>query len=62
MTKLDTETKNDLIASLNDAKQIKKMIYLNDLNENRERLDYHIDNILHWLRKYVDDNDNIQEL
>ena len=35
MTKLDTETKNDLIASLNDAKQIKKMIYLNDLNENR---------------------------
>lgn len=59
------ELKNDLVVSWNEAKQLR--MHLTELSdkelvERREFLIERAENILHWLGKYVNEDDVLHEI
>ena len=59
---MKTEMKNDLIAAYNDAKQLRQWLKSSDQAADNELLNEFANNIVHWLGKYVNDEDEIQDL
>ena len=60
--KITTEMKNDLIAAYNDAKQLSHWLKTSPPTMDDDILIELADNIIHWLSKYVNDEDEIQDL
>jgi hypothetical protein len=62
---MNVETKNDLIASWNEVEEaLTSLTELNDdeLIENKEAIITRLKNSLHWLGKYVSEDDIIEGL
>jgi hypothetical protein len=54
---------NDMVVVYNEAKALKKLTTEHGMvSMPKKDLISGIDNILHWMSKYIDDNDKIEEL
>ena len=63
VNEITQELKNDLIATLHDAEQLSH--WLKELPSTMEDFDALIelsDNITHWLSKYINEDDKIEEI